>query len=73
MQPRVDSGAVLSIEDVLDQKVQLRQLRRAIPSEYFAYIRIVVLEDMSLHQVKGCSGGANFNDTCAVLAQAWML
>ena len=52
--------AELGIEETLDQEARLRKLCRAIPEEYYNYVRIVVLEDQSLLRVKGCSGGANF-------------
>lgn len=60
MRHRVDGGTAPGIEDVLDQKARLRELCRAIPDKFYVYVRIVVLEDQSVHKVKGCSGGANF-------------
>jgi len=58
---RVDGGTAPSIEDALDQKAQLRELCRAIPPQYYVYVWIVVLEDQSISQVRGCSGGSNRN------------
>jgi len=58
---RVDGGTAPDIEGALDQKARLRELCRAIPPQYYVYVRIVVLEDQSITQVRGCSGGSNRN------------
>ncbi len=56
---RVDGGQSEGIEGRLDQGALYRELSRAVPPEYWPYVRHVVIEDRSLWSFQGCSGGAN--------------
>lgn len=58
--PRVDGGTSLTTEDMLTDQLRVQKLCRAIPPEYYIYVLTVVLEDRSIKQVRGCSGGINF-------------
>ena len=58
---RVDGGQAQGIEDAMDKGALYREMSKAIPAQFWPYVKHVVIDGNSLWNFPGCSGGSNLN------------